>query len=75
MLIFPPCGPPPPHPIMLVGFPKLRARLGVGVIRANPQALVQVRAQLLVQQGGTLCPAAQCGVRAAGLEAEREAAV
>lgn len=39
------------------------------------QALEQVRAQLLVQQGGTLCPAAQRGVRAAGWESECDAAV
>lgn len=76
LLIFPRHGPPPPHPIMYVSFRKLRwAACGVGVVRAYPQALVQIRAQLLVQQGGTLCPAAQCGVRAAGREAEREAAV
>lgn len=49
--------------------------MGVGVVTAYPQALEQVRAQLLVQQGGTLYPAAQCGLRAAGWEAERDAAV
>lgn len=48
---------------------------GGGVVRAYPQASEQVRAQLFMQQGGTLCPAAQRGVRAAGWEAERDAAV
>lgn len=75
MLIFSPCGPPPPHPIMPISFRKLGwVAWGLGVVTAYPQALVQVKAQLLAQ-GGTLCHAAQCGVPAAGWEAEREAAV
>ena len=66
-LMFPPCGPLPPHPIMLVSFLKLRwVAWGLGCWGHYPQALVQVRAQLRVRQGGTLCLVAQCRVRAAG---------
>lgn len=42
---------------------------------AYPQALEQVRAQLLVQQGGTPVPCCPMWSAVAGWEAERDAAV